>query len=201
MVTLQNSLDVPRRRVREVTAKQYMRHVTTHRTNEFQQTSQLRRARTQRRVVVEPRKVRDALALRDPSLGGNGRESQGADGPRPDEGEGPTRVGQDDIHVGTGPHGAREDQVDGSPGRGLRVVDNRLREEAADEPGRDVRARRVQEDEGAVGLQPLPDGPEALVAGQPVPVGGVRADAAAELLLREEEVDLGAGAVDVLPIG
>lgn len=201
MVTLQRSLAAPRRCVREVSAKQYVRHVTTHRTNEIQEASQLRRGPTQRRVVVEPRKVRDAFVLRDPSLVGNRRESQGADDPRPDEGEGPTRMGQDDIDVRAGPHGAREDQVDGSPGGGLRVVDNRLREEAADEPGRDLQARRVQEDEGAVGLQPLPDGPEALVAGQPVPVGGVRADAAAELLLGEEEVDLGAGALDVPPVG
>lgn len=110
-------------------------------------------------------------------------------------------MGEDDIDVRAGPHRSREDQVDGGAGRGQRVVDDGLGEEAADEPGRQVQARRVQEDERPVGLQPLPYGPEALVAGEPVAVGGVCADAAAELLLREEEVDLGARALDVLPVG
>lgn len=98
------------------------------------------------------------------------------------------------IDVRAGPHRAREDQVDGSSSRGKRVIDDRLGEEAADEPGPGAGARRMQEDKGTVALQLPPDGPEALVAGQLVPVAGVRADAAAELLLGEEEVDLGAGA-------
>lgn len=110
-------------------------------------------------------------------------------------------MGEDDVDVGAGPQGTREDQVDGSPGRGQRVVDDGLGEEAADEPGLEVGARRVQEDEGAIGLQLRPYRLETLVAGQFVPVGGVRADAAAELLLREEEVDLGAGALDVCQSG
>lgn len=108
---------------------------------------------------------------------------------------------EDDIDVRTGPHRPLEDQVDGGAGRGQRVVDDGLREEAADELGLEFQARRVQEDERAVALQLPPYGPEALVAGEPVAVGGVRADAAAELLLREEEVDLGARALDVLPVG
>lgn len=201
VITLQHSLDGPRRRVREVAAKQDVRHVTTHRTNKFQETSQLRRGRTQRRVVVEPREVRERLLLGDFSHGGNGWDSQGGHGPRPDEGERPTRMGEDDIDVRAGPHRTREDQVDGSTGRGQRVVDDGLREEAADELWLEFQARRVQEDERAVALQLLPYRPEALVAGEPVAVGGVRGDAGAEPLLREEEVDLGARALDVLPVG
>lgn len=201
VITLQHSLDGPRRRVRKVAAKQDVRHITTYRTDKFQETSQLRRAGTQRRVIVEPREVRKGLFLRDPSHGSNGGDSQGGHGPRPNEGERPTRMGEDDIDVRAGPHRSREDQVDSSAGRSQRVVDDGLGQEAADELGRQVQARRVQEDERAVALQLLPDGPEALVAGEPVAVGCVRADAAAELLLREEEVDLGARALDVLPVG
>lgn len=178
-----------------------MRHIATYRSDEIQEPTQLRRTRTQCGVVIEPREVRDGVLLGDLCLGGNGRDSQRGDSSRPDEGEGATGMRQDDIDAGAGTHCASEDQVNGSPGRGKRVIDDGLGKKAADISRPEVQARRVQEDEGAVALQLLPDGPEALVAGQLVPVGGVRADATAELLLREEEVDLGAGAVDVLPVG
>lgn len=110
-------------------------------------------------------------------------------------------MGEDDIYVGTGPHGACDDQIDGCPSCSQWIIHDGLRQEAANEFGLKIRARWMQEHKGPVALELLPYGLEALVAGQLAPVGSVDAHSIAELLLREEEIDLRAGAFEVLPVG
>lgn len=78
-------------------------------------------------------------------------------------GQGAAGVREDHLHVGAGPHGARNDEVDGLPRRLVRVVEHGLRKGSADELRVDG-VRRVHENSGTLGVQQLPGGAEVGVS-------------------------------------
>lgn len=182
-----NTHDIRQRRIREIAPVEDMRRVGY----EFQQASQLRGTGAQRDIVIEPAGVLDGLGLRDAGAGGDGRDIQGTEGASGNVREGAAGVRQDDVDVRDRADRARDDEVDGGARRVLRVVHDGLREEPADEPGRDVHVGGVHVHQRLVCLQLLPDGPEGRVAGEFPAVRGIDAHAAGEFLFRVEEIDLG----------